>query len=93
MLVIRRVFLLSRSARVTPKQLVHNFVHPGLRIMNNSQWPFDLIDFKDRFQSVANSSMRTENIVVNDCGEGKLLEQLIHSAEKRVLVLDVLLEL
>ncbi len=93
MLVIGCVLLLSRTTRITPKQLVHYLFNPRFGVQVDPQRTLYFLDLVNVFEGVAYSSMRAEEIVLNGCSQRQFLEYFVNPIVKRILVIDVFLQL
>lgn len=92
MLDIGRKLRLTYPTRITPKQLIHNFITSCLRVVIHLQRTLNFLNLQHWFQSVTNSTVRTKDIFLNDGSNRHFLEKTVDPTEKGVLVVDVLFE-
>ena len=90
---IRRKLRLTYPTRITPKQLIHNFVSSCLRVVIHLQRTLNFLNLQHWFQSVTDSTVRTKDVFFDDCSNRHFLEKTVDPTEKRVLIIDVLFEL
>ena len=75
--------------RVTPQDVDNQLLFNCWNFMHHLEWPFDLFDLLQRNKRWPNSSMQTNNPVLDDSCERQPIEELIDLLINRVMVIWV----
>lgn len=93
MLNVWNVLVFPIPGQVTPKELIDYLVASALGLVVYADRFFNLIDFIDVFKGLPYPPMAAEYALLDHGRNGHLIENPIDSAEERVVVIDVFLQL
>jgi hypothetical protein len=90
--VVGSKFRFSRPTGVAPHELIGNLFVFGLGFQVDFEGTFNFIQLLYGFERVSDAAMHAEDVVLDECSQGHLLEDPVDSVKEGVLILDVLLE-
>lgn len=86
------VILIFVNRGVTPENLKRDFMLVRLRILNDFERSWDLLDFFDGSESCSDAAVQAQNRIFNNGGEWHVLEDFVQALEDRIRIVDVFIE-